>query len=69
LFSSLNFLIADNPKSPILIFLSFVKKKFELFQQYSIDECFVEYTEEMQETYGDPVKVANEIREYIKKKC
>jgi nucleotidyltransferase/DNA polymerase involved in DNA repair len=49
--------------------MDILKKKFELFQQYSIDECFVEYTEEMQETYGDPVKVANEIREYIKKKC
>ena len=49
--------------------MDILKKKFELFQQYSIDECFVEYTEEMQENDWDPVKVANEIREYIKKKC
>lgn len=49
--------------------MDILKKKFKLFQQYSIDECFVEYTEDMQEKYWDPLRVANEIREYIKKKC
>ena len=42
-----------------------LKKKFKYFQQYSIDECFVEYDEDMQKIYWDPVKVANELREYI----
>jgi DNA polymerase-4 len=28
-----------------------LKGKFKLFQQYSIDECFVEYDEEMQKIY------------------
>lgn len=49
--------------------MSLLRKKFEVFQQYSIDECFAEYTEEMQEKYWDPVNVANQIREYIHKKC
>ena len=45
-----------------------LKQKFKLFQQYSIDECFVEYDKDMQKIYWDPVRVANEIREYIRKK-
>ena len=49
--------------------MDIIRSKFKLFQQYSIDECFVEYTEDMQEKYGDPVKIANELREYISKKC
>lgn len=49
--------------------MNILKKKFRLFQQFSIDECFVEYTEDMQREYWDPVDVANQIREYIKKKC
>ncbi|MBQ9554546.1 hypothetical protein IJU97_06525 [bacterium] len=31
--------------------MKLLKKKFSKFQQYSIDECFVEYDEEMQEKY------------------
>jgi nucleotidyltransferase/DNA polymerase involved in DNA repair len=31
--------------------MSLLREKFEVFQQYSIDECFAEYTEEMQEKY------------------
>lgn len=46
-----------------------LRTKFKLFQQYSIDECFVEYSEDMQEKYWDPVRVANEIRKHINKKC
>ena len=49
--------------------MEIIRTKFKVFQQYSIDECFVEYTEDMQEIYGDPVRVANELREYIHKKC
>ena len=49
--------------------MNILKKKFRLFQQFSIDECFVEYTPEMQKEYWDPVDIANQIREYIKKKC
>ena len=49
--------------------MNILKSKFRLFQQFSIDECFVEYTEDMQREYWDPVDVANQIREYIKKKC
>ena len=49
--------------------MNILRKKFKLFQQYSIDECFVEYTEDMQELFWDPVNIANEIREYISKKC
>ena len=49
--------------------MNILKKKFRLFQQYSIDECFVEYTPEMQQEYWDPVDVAHQIKEYIKKKC
>ena len=49
--------------------MNILKKKFVLFQQYSIDECFLEYTPEMQKEYWDPVDVAYQIRDYIKKKC
>ena len=49
--------------------MNILKSKFRLFQQFSIDECFVEYTEDMQREYWDPVDVANQIREYIKRKC
>jgi len=49
--------------------MNILKKKFRLFQQFSIDECFVEYTEDMQKEYGDPVNVANQIKEHIKRKC
>ena len=45
-----------------------LKEKFKLFQQYSIDECFVEYDEDMQKIYWEPVILANELREYIRKK-
>ena len=49
--------------------MKIIKSKFKLFQQYSIDECFVEYDKDMQQIYWDPVRVANELREYIKQKC
>ncbi len=49
--------------------MNILKQKFKYFQQYSIDECFVEYDEDMQRIYWDPVRVANELREYIKQKC
>ena len=49
--------------------MEIIRSKFKVFQQYSIDECFVEYTEDMQEIYWNPVSVANELREYIYKKC
>lgn len=48
--------------------MDILRQKFKYFQQYSIDECFVEYDEDMQQIYWDPVKVANELREYIHKK-
>jgi DNA polymerase-4 len=31
--------------------MNILKQKFKYFQQYSIDECFVEYDEEMQQIY------------------
>lgn len=49
--------------------MNIIRTKFKVFQQYSIDECFVEYTEDMQEIYWEPVRVADELREYIWKKC
>ena len=49
--------------------MKLLRKYFPTLQQYSIDECFVEYTEDMQNNYGDPFIVANELREYIYKKC
>ena len=48
--------------------MNILKQKFKYFQQYSIDECFVEYDEDMQKIYWDPVRVANELREYIHQK-
>lgn len=47
--------------------MEFLRKYFANIQQYSIDECFVEYDEDVRE-YWDPVTVANELREYIKNK-
>ena len=49
--------------------MNILRSKFKLFQQYSIDECFVEYTEDMQQKYWNPIKVANELREFISKEC
>ena len=48
--------------------MNILKQKFSQFQQYSIDECFVEYDSNMQDKYWDPVKVATEIKDYINKK-
>lgn len=48
--------------------MNLLKKLFKNFQQYSIDECFVEYTPEMQRKYWDAVDVAHDIREYIAEK-
>jgi DNA polymerase-4 len=31
--------------------MNIIRTKFKVFQQFSIDECFVEYTEDMQEIY------------------
>ena len=45
-----------------------LKAKFPIFQQYSIDECFLEYTSEMQQIYWEPEKVAYEMKDYIWKK-
>lgn len=45
-----------------------LKEKFNVFQQYSIDECFLEYTQEMQEKYWEPVRVAYEMKDFIQKK-
>lgn len=49
--------------------MNLIKKKFKIFQQYSIDECFVEYTEDMRKQYWDPLIFANDLREYIANKC
>jgi len=48
--------------------MNILKQKFSQFQQYSIDECFVEYDSNMQDKYWDRVKVATEIKDYINKK-
>jgi len=48
--------------------MNILKSKFKIFQQYSIDECFVEYTSDTQKTYWDPIRVANELRKYINQK-
>ena len=47
--------------------MKLLKKKFSKFQQYSIDECFVECDEEMQEKYWDEIQVAYELKDFIKK--
>lgn len=49
--------------------MNLLKNKFKLFQQYSIDECFAEYTEDMQNEYWDSIDIAYQIKDYIKKKC
>jgi len=48
--------------------MNILKQKFEHFQQFSIDECFVEYTADMQEKYWDSIRVATELKDYIHKK-
>lgn len=48
--------------------MDLLKSKFKVFQQYSIDECFVEYTSDMQELYWDEIRVAYEMKNYIEKK-
>jgi len=43
-----------------------LKEYSPMVQRYSIDECFLDYTN-MEKQHGEPIKVANEIREKIKK--
>lgn len=47
--------------------MSFIKKLFPDFQQYSIDECFVDYTS-MKRLYGDEVKFAYKLKNEIYKR-
>lgn len=47
--------------------MNFIKKLFPDFQQYSIDECFVEYTS-MKRIYGDEVKFAYKLKDEIYKR-
>lgn len=49
-------------KSKLLI--DYLKQLFPEFQQYSIDECFVEYTP-MKKIYGDEVKFAHKLKDEI----
>lgn len=44
--------------------MDYIKKLFPEFQQYSIDECFVEYTS-MKNLYGDEVKFAYKLKNNI----
>lgn len=46
--------------------IKLLREYFPTLQQYSIDECFVEYTEDLD--YWDPIEVALELKDYIKKK-
>lgn len=46
--------------------MDYIKKLFPEFQQYSIDECFVEYTS-MKNLYGDEVKFAYKLKNNIHK--
>lgn len=46
--------------------MDYIKKLFPEFQQYSIDECFVEYTS-MKNLYGDEVKFAYKLKNNIYK--
>ena len=45
----------------------FIRSLFEEVEQFSIDECFVEYTPN-KKMYGDEVKFAYKLKDYIKKK-
>jgi len=45
--------------------INLVKEYSPKIQRFSIDECFVDYTDS-QKIFGDPFKVANEIKERIK---
>lgn len=45
----------------------FIRSLFEEVEQFSIDECFVEYTPN-KKMYGDEVKFAYKLKNYIKKK-
>ncbi len=47
--------------------MNFIKKLFPEFQQYSIDECFVEYTS-MKKIYGNEVKFAYKLKDEIYKR-
>ena len=47
--------------------MNFLKKLFPEFQQYSIDECFIEYTS-MKRIYGDEVKFAYKLKNEIYKR-
>ena len=47
--------------------MDFLKKLFPEFQQYSIDECFIEYTS-MKRIYGDEVKFAYKLKNEIYKR-
>lgn len=44
-----------------------LREYFPTLQQYSIDECFLEYTEDIRD-YWDPVKVSYELKDYIERK-
>ena len=46
---------------------SFIRSLFEEVEQFSIDECFVEYTPN-KKMYGDEIKFAYKLKDYIKKK-
>ena len=45
----------------------FIRSLFEEVEQFSIDECFVEYTPN-KKMYGDEIKFAYKLKDYIKKK-
>ena len=47
--------------------ISFLSKLFPSIEQYSIDECFVDYTE-MKIIYGDEIKFAYKLKNEIKKR-
>ena len=47
--------------------IKLLRKYFPTLQQYSIDECFVEYSEDIRD-YWDPITVATELKDFIKKK-
>lgn len=45
--------------------MKLLSRAFTKFQQYSIDECFVEYTPELRKEFWDPEYVAYYIKDYI----
>lgn len=47
--------------------MDFLKKLFPEFQQYSIDECFIDYTS-VKRIYGDEVKYAHKLKDEIYKR-